>query len=183
MLTSPVMVIIIIITKNDKDNIQEVRVGAVDPTSPVILGINDDTCATKSPMEGSMSNDVLAHKLDMLSMELARIELRLGCTDSNLSPILNQPKRPDSICYLYVKVVNEDLKNNIGKTALEEILRCQVLAYNLISPIPSLKVKIDKNDLFKALSANRNMVKVRLWIHRCQQSTMNGSVPSAKLES
>ena len=47
---------------------------------------------------------------------------------------------------------------------MEGALKCRVFSYHLIDPLPSLKVKIAKKDLCRALTANRNLVRVRLWI-------------------
>ena len=51
----------------------------------------------------------------------------------------------------------------LGKSSLEEALLCNVINYTILSDLPSMKIKIAKRDLFRALSANKKLIKVRLW--------------------
>ena len=57
-------------------------------------------------------------------------------------------------CFVYVRVVSQNLKEHLGKSALEEALHCRVIQYAVISDLPSLKVKIAKKDLFRALQSS-----------------------------
>ncbi len=84
---------------------------------------------------------------------------------SNISNISDKPCQCSS--YIYVRVVSERLRKQLGTTALEEILNCRVINYTLISDFPSLKMKISQKHLYKALSADKKLVRMRLWYKEC----------------
>ena len=103
----------------------------------------------------------LASTVETLVIKVAKVSEKPSITPS-IDP-----------CYLYARVVCQKLKDRLGKSSLEEALLCKVINYTVISDLPSMKVKIDKKDLFRALSANKKLLKVRLWENTSSISSGN----------
>lgn len=113
--------------------------------------------AASPDLEGLQENvKLLSASVDSLASELAMIKER----QQNYHQVGASPTDP---CFLYVKVVSQHLRERLGTTTLEEVLHCKVIQYTLISDLPSLKVKIQKKDLYRALLSDKKLLKVRLW--------------------
>ncbi len=114
--------------------------------------------------EATHSNRVDEQNIANLEKKVNNLVKVVESLRSNISDKKHVNAHP---CYIYVRVVSERLRKQLGTTALEEILHCRVINYTLISDFPSLKVKISQKHLYKALSADKKLVRVRLWYKEC----------------
>lgn len=129
------------------------------PTS--VIGCSHDARALPGEVVGCDIADLVE--------EVKRLSLSMKSLTADVASVIEK-QRGNKVnvtsvdpCYVYARVICPYLKKCLGMSSLEEVLHCKVLSYTIISDIPSLKVKIAKKDLYKALSANKNLLRTRLW--------------------
>ena len=112
-------------------------------SSPASTGLS-------SKPTGSVEDSTIVH----LQEEVKKLASTVETLVIKVAKVSEKPSITPSIdpCYLYARVVCQKLKDRLGKSSLEEALLCKVINYTVISDLPSMKVKIDKKDLFRALS-------------------------------